>query len=205
MATAQNKVLSGLYNGKSIVRNVFIKKTQTFGASESIYYLKILLESNDFIIIDESNVQSIEIVNKEAPQTNVGSSVVSGLAGGILLGGAGLIAGASLREQSSINLLCITWEDEQKSLVEVNGEIFNILNTIAWNIQHEINDKKFTKEDIVKQEIETKKGCFWIWMLLLSPILLFLIAGVVLYPPLALVLIPIFVVLYKKNINKRGL
>jgi hypothetical protein len=200
MATAQNKVLSGLYDGKIISREHFIKKNNLTNVFEPIYYLKLSLTDKYFIIIDEVNVQSVEIINKDGLHTEVGSSVVGGLVGGAFLGGAGLIAGAAMGGQNSINLLCITWKDGQKSLIEVNCEIFSMLNTIAWNIQNGIISEKLTRDEIIKNENSTNRGCFWTCLILYSPILLLITVAC---PLLGLVLIMFTAAAYKPKKNRK--
>ncbi len=161
MGKAKNIVISGLYSDKKFVIKSFIRtRDKQF---KRLKYLAIQTDFTDFVIINEQNIKSIEIINQEGVQTDTGSSIVRGIAGGLLLGSAGLIAGAGMGKQNSINILQINWQNEQKSLIEVDYNILSILNTICWNIQNGIEGDKLTKEEIQEQKkqgnIQTK-GCF---------------------------------------------
>lgn len=146
MSKARNIVISGIYKDKKVSVNSFIRtKDNQF---KKLKYLKIQIDWTDFIIINEQTISSIEILNTEGIQTDTGSSIARGITGGLLLGGAGLIAGAGMGKQSSINLLQINWKDGQKSLIEVDYDILVLLNVICWNIKNNISGDELTKEEI---------------------------------------------------------
>lgn len=126
MAKARNEFLEGKYKGK-----VFVKRMDG----------KISVLDGFFkqIIFDETNIKDIEVITQDKSK-DVGSSVARGLAGGILLGPVGLLAGAMLGKNSNINMVTITFTDGQKSLVEVDKDIFDRLMTIKWNLDNKTNE-----------------------------------------------------------------
>lgn len=126
MSKARNQFLEGKYKGK-----VFVKRMDG----------KISVLDGFFkqIIFDETNIKDIEVITQDKSK-DVGSSVARGLAGGILLGPVGLLAGAMLGKNSNINMATITFTDGQKSLVEVDKDIFDRLMTIKWNLENKTNE-----------------------------------------------------------------
>ena len=139
MSKARNTVISGLYTDGVLSISNFYRTIDNHVVK--INYLKITTINSkdykvDFAVINEQSIQSVEIINREGILTDYGSSIARGIAGGLLLGDAGLIAGAGMGKQSSINMLQITWKDGQKSLVEVDSIILSKLNIICWNIQN---------------------------------------------------------------------
>ena len=174
MAKAKNIVKSGLYSNCKIAIKNFLRIKE--GKSTDLKYLRINLDSTDitkFIIINEQSINSIKIIHQNGITTDTNSSLARGIVGGMLLGGAGLIAGASIGEQDAVNLLEITWKDNQKSLIEIDNDILNILNTIYWNIENNIDGDRLTNEEILKQikkDNKTAIGCFIfvvVWIILM--------------------------------------
>lgn len=160
MSKARNTVISGLYTDGVLSISNFYRTIDNHVVK--INYLKITTINSkdykvDFAVINEQSIQSVEIINREGILTDYGSSIARGVAGGLLLGDAGLIAGAGMGKQSSINMLQITWKDGQKSLVEVDSIILSKLNIICWNIQNNIEGEQLTKEEILAQIEENKK------------------------------------------------
>ena len=160
MSKARNTVISGLYTDGVLSISNFYRTIDNHVVK--INYLKITTINSkdykvDFAVINEQSIQSVEIINREGILTDYGSSIARGIAGGLLLGDAGLIAGAGMGKQSSINMLQITWKDGQKSLVEVDSIILSKLNIICWNIQNNIEGEQLTKEEILAQIEENKK------------------------------------------------
>lgn len=127
MAKARNEFLEGKYKEK-----VFVKR-----ADGKISVLDGFFKQ---IIFDETNIKDIEVITQDKSK-DVGSSVARGLAGGILLGPVGLLAGAMLGKNSNINMVTITFTDGQKSLVEVDKDIFDRLMTIKWNLDNKKVDE----------------------------------------------------------------
>lgn len=179
MANARNMVISGMYMCGHITMSTFTLTKDN--KPELVYYLNIVLPDKDFFIINEKTIKNVAIIDKEGIQTDTGSSIARGAVGYLLLGGAGLIAGAGMGKQNSINTIEITWIDDQKSLLEVDGNILSQLNKICWNINNNIQTEIITKEEILaqieehkkKSEIETEKakGCL-ITILKISVIIL---------------------------------
>lgn len=174
MAKAKNIVKSGLYSNCKIVIKNFLRVEK--GKSADLKYLRINLDSIDitkFIIINEQSISSIRIIHSDGITSDTNSSIARGIVGGMLLGSAGLIAGASIGEQNAINLLEIIWKDSQKSLIEVDNDILNMLNTIYWNIENNIDGDKLTNDEILKQIEKDNKitiGCFIfvvVWIILM--------------------------------------
>lgn len=123
MAKARNEILEGKYKGKVIAKRLDGK----------IFVLK----GFKYVIFDETNIKDIEVINQEQSR-DVGSSVARGIAGGILLGPIGLLAGAMLGKNSNINMVTITFTDGEKSLAEVDKNIFDALTTIKWNLENKV-------------------------------------------------------------------
>lgn len=155
MAKARNMVISGLYMCGHITMSTFTLTKDN--KPELVYYLNIVLPDKDFFIINEKTIKNVAIIDKEGIQTDTGSSIARGAVGYLLLGGAGLVAGAGMGEQNSINTIEITWINDQKSLLEVDGNILSQLNKICWNINNNIQTKITTKEEILAQIEENKK------------------------------------------------
>lgn len=205
MAKARNMVTSGLYMGGHIKMSIFtIMKDNK---PKQVYCLNIVLPDKDFFIINEKSIKNVAIIDKEGIQTDTGSSIARGAVGYLLLGGAGLVAGAGMGKQNSINTIEITWIDDQKSLLEVDGNILSQLNKICWNINNNIQTEIITKEEILaqieenkkKSEIETKKakGCLITTLKIIVIILAFI------FPPLwCLVLGYVVYKLAKKHIKQ---
>ena len=80
MAKARNEFLEGKYKGK-----VFVKRMDG--------KISVLTGFFKQIIFDKTNIKDIEVITQDKSK-DVGSSVARGLAGGILLGPVGLLAGA---------------------------------------------------------------------------------------------------------------
>ena len=111
MAKARNMVTSGLYMGGHIKMSIFtIMKDNK---PKQVYCLNIVLPDKDFFIINEKSIKNVAIIDKEGIQTDTGSSIARGAVGYLLLGGAGLVAGAGMGKQNSINTIEITWKDIQ--------------------------------------------------------------------------------------------
>lgn len=125
MAKAKNEFLQGKYKGKIFVKRMDGKLS--------------ILDGWKQIMLDETNISNIEIMNQEQSK-DTGSTVARGLVGGVLLGPVGLLAGAMLGKNSSINMITITFTDGQKSLVEVDKDIFDRLMTIKWNLDNKANE-----------------------------------------------------------------
>lgn len=125
MAKAKNEFLQGKYKGKIFVKRMDGKLS--------------ILDGWKQIMLDETNISNIEIMNQEQSK-DTGSTVARGLVGGVLLGPVGLLAGAMLGKNSSINMITITFTDGQKSLVEVDKDILDRLMTIKWNLDNKANE-----------------------------------------------------------------
>lgn len=195
MAKARNMVISGLYMYGHIEMSTFTLTKDN--KPELVYYLNIILPDKDFFIINEKTIKNVTIIDKEGVQTDTGSSIARGAVGYLLLGGAGLVAGAGMGKQNSINTIEITWIDDQKSLLEVDGNILSQLNKICWNINNNIQTEIITKEEILaqieknkkKSEIETEKakGCLITSLKVITVILAFV------FPPLWCLVLSYFV------------
>ena len=121
MAKARNQFMEGKYKGK-----VFVKRLDgKLG----------VLQGFKQIILDETNISKIEVLNQEQSK-DTGSSVARGLVGGVLLGPLGLIAGALTGKTGNITMVTITYTDGEKSLVEVDKDVFDRLMSINWRIEN---------------------------------------------------------------------
>lgn len=122
MVKARNEFLEGKYKGK-----VFVKRMDG--------KLSVLDGFFKQIIFDETNIKDIEIMTQEQTK-DIGSSIARGLAGGVLLGPVGLLAGAMLGKNSNVTMATLTFTDGEKSLVEVDKDITDKLMSIKWKLNN---------------------------------------------------------------------
>ena len=100
MASAQNKVISGYYNGWSICR---------MGGCASIGY--------EFPL-NKEKLSGYELLTEDKVKSG-SSAIIRGAIGAAVLGPVGLLAGLSAKNKG-IYLVAIEWKDGQKSLLELD-------------------------------------------------------------------------------------
>lgn len=107
---AKNKVLAGDYKGKNVVKFFGSVSIQNFLTS---------------VQIDKSTVEAYELVNETHTKSGV-SAVGRGLAGSLLIGPAGLLAGLSAKSKG-VHTLAIQFKNGKRCLIEVNDEIYSAI------------------------------------------------------------------------------
>jgi hypothetical protein len=108
---AKNKVIAGDYQGKAV--------TAGFG---------VVLISNGFknsIDLSKDTVEEYEIVD-ESKRKSAASAVGRGLAGSLLLGPVGMLAGLSAKSKGT-HVLALQFKDGKKSLIEIDDKIYGTL------------------------------------------------------------------------------
>lgn len=107
---AKNKVIAGDYEGKKV--------TQTFG-------MVSLSNFTGSIELSKYTVESYEIVDESHRKSAV-SAIGRGLAGSLLLGPVGLLAGLSAKSKGT-HVMAIQFKDGNKSLLEIDDKIYSTL------------------------------------------------------------------------------
>lgn len=118
MAKAKNKVVAGDFEGNKI--------SCSFGT----VYLNFLLGN---IALDRKSVATYEVLTDE-PKKSVASGVVRGVVGNVLLGPAGLVAGALLAKGVGIYNVAITFREDgpkklagKRCLIEIDEPTYKAL------------------------------------------------------------------------------
>lgn len=109
--SAKNKVIAGDYDGKMVM--------QTFGM---VSISTGLFKSVD---VNRETIEEYEIVD-ESNRTSAVSAVGRGLAGGLLLGPVGMLAGLSAKKKG-VHIVAIRFKDGKKSLLEIDDKIYSAL------------------------------------------------------------------------------
>jgi len=107
---AKNKVIAGDYKGKKVIKR--------FGSVS----IETMLTS---VKVDKNTVEAYEVV-KEAHTKSGVSAVGRGLAGSLLIGPVGLLAGLSAKNKG-VHTLAIQFKNDKKSLIEVDDEIYSTI------------------------------------------------------------------------------
>jgi hypothetical protein len=108
---AKNKIIAGDYEGKSVM--------QTFGI------VNIAIGFTKSQEINKDTVESYEVVD-EAKRKSAASAVGRGLAGSLLLGPVGLLAGLSAKSKGT-HVVAVEFKDGKKSLLEIDDKIYSAL------------------------------------------------------------------------------
>lgn len=114
---AKNKVISGDYLNKSII--------QVSGKQASI-----VVGLMKQIQLNRSTVAEYEVVNEES-RKSAASAVGRGLAGSLLLGPVGVLAGLSAKSKG-VHIIALRFLDGKKSLIEVDDKIYKTLLTVLF-------------------------------------------------------------------------
>lgn len=121
-AKAKNRVIDGEYKGKAI------------GCS----YKEIFISISLFKMIDitTENVESYQLVDEQTFSAGAGAGLARGLVGGAIAGGIGALAGVMTAPESDIYAVIINFKDGKKSLIEIDGERFNVLKkSLMYNVK----------------------------------------------------------------------
>lgn len=111
MAKAKNKVIAGDYNGYKV------------SVSVGTVSLSLFVPVVD---IDSSTVKSYEVITDEH-RKSAKSGVARGLAGKMLLGNVGAMAGVYSAKEKGIYQIAIEFKDGKKSLIEVDDKIYKLI------------------------------------------------------------------------------
>ncbi len=109
---AKNKVISGDYQGHSVMQGF----DQPF----------ILLGIKNRIDIDKNTVADYEVLDETKSKSAI-SAAGRGLLGGLLLGPAGMLAGALTTKSKGTHIVAIEFKDGRKSLLEVDDKTYKAI------------------------------------------------------------------------------
>lgn len=118
MAGAKNKVIAGAYEGKYVT---------SAGRDVSI----VLGMFKKDINLNKDTVVNYEVMDNTS-QKSFGSAVGRGIVGGVLLGPLGMLAGGLTAKSKDTYVVAVEFADGQKSLLEVNGKIYNHLMKVMF-------------------------------------------------------------------------
>lgn len=102
--------------------------------------------------VDSTTVANYEVVTEET-QKSVASGVARGLAGGLLLGGVGLVAGAMSAKNKGIYQVAIEFVDGKKCLVEVDDKVYKAIVQNCFDT----GKPKLTAEQLTEQDAGATK------------------------------------------------
>lgn len=102
--------------------------------------------------VDSTTVANYEVVTEET-QKSVASGVARGLAGGLLLGGVGLVAGAMSAKNKGIYQVAIEFVDGKKCLVEVDDKVYKAIVQNCFDT----GKPKLTAEQLSEQDAGATK------------------------------------------------
>ena len=131
MAKSRNIVLEGDYKNYNVLYDG--KKAFIIGSFTAF-------AKKEKIFLDVNTVENIEILNQQQ-SNDTGSGIARGIVGGALLGGAGLVAGATLGKTANINNVTIIFRNGSKSLLEVDKKIFDYLFSLKWKLENTPNEE----------------------------------------------------------------
>ena len=80
--------------------------------------------------INKSTVVNYEIID-ESKRKSAGSAVGRGLAGSLLLGPVGMLAGLSAKSKGT-HTLAIEFEDGKKSMIEVDDKVYKVIMKVLF-------------------------------------------------------------------------
>ena len=83
------------------------------------------------VYINKETVESFEIIGEEEHKS-FGSGVARGIAGAVLFGGIGAIAGAASAKKKGIHTVSIVFKDGTKSLCEFDDFFFKTLLKVLY-------------------------------------------------------------------------
>lgn len=112
MAGARNMVIAGDYQGKAVKLN--------FG------YAAIATGFGKSINLSKMTVESYELITDEH-RKSAASGVARGLVGGALLGPVGMIAGSMSAKNKGIYQVAIQFKKGERSLLEVDDNIYKMI------------------------------------------------------------------------------
>jgi hypothetical protein len=108
---AKNKVIAGDYQGKQVTQFLGLVSIMTgFGKSE---------------VLNKTTVEEYEIVD-ESTRKSASSAIGRGLAGSLILGPVGMLAGLSAKSKGT-HVVAIQFKDGKKSLIEIDDKIYSAL------------------------------------------------------------------------------
>lgn len=110
---AKNKVIAGDYINNSVITSLGI--------------VTLMKGFKSIIEINKDTVDDYEVVDSETKKS-AASAVGRGLAGGLLLGPVGLLAGLSAKKKG-IYVMAIQFKDGKKSLLEINDKVYKAIIT----------------------------------------------------------------------------
>lgn len=81
--------------------------------------------------INKETVEKIEVLNEES-NTSMSSGIARGIAGAVLFGGVGAIAGAASAKKKCTYRISITFKNGTKCLCELDDKMYKNLETVMY-------------------------------------------------------------------------
>lgn len=82
--------------------------------------------------LNSKNVEAVEEITSESTKS-AASGVARGIVGGALLGPVGMLAGAMSAKNKSVHHIAVQWRNGERSLLEVDGEIYKAIITDSFS------------------------------------------------------------------------
>ncbi|MCR5623506.1 MAG: hypothetical protein K6G18_16830 [Treponema sp.] len=104
------------------------------GGFISVEYDKFVITpaKGDRVLVNAKTVKAYELVTEDS-QKSMASGIARGLVGGALLGGVGLVAGATTAKSKGTYRVAIEFMDGKKSLFELDDKAYKDLTRILFN------------------------------------------------------------------------
>ncbi|WP_077212345.1 hypothetical protein [Bacillus dakarensis] len=109
---AENKVIAGEYEGGTVQKELFEDKVTIDFKGEKM-------------MLDKTTVEHYDILDETSRKSAI-SAMGRGLAGAVVLGPVGLLAGLSAKSKST-HTLAIQFKDGKKSLIDIDKKIYSVL------------------------------------------------------------------------------
>jgi len=120
---AKNKVIAGDYNGKNI-RSAFGKA-------------KISTNFINSLSLDKNSVASYEVITDDH-RKSMASGISRGIAGNLLLGPVGMIAGTLSAKSKSVYMVAVLFKSGKNSLLEVDEKIYKQIVKHCFGISQDL-------------------------------------------------------------------
>ncbi len=142
MGRARNKVIDGEFKGKIIIcacGSAYIVVNDSFRGKRKYVYLDYNTVAN-YKLIDQSS------------EVSRASALTRSIAGQVIAGDAGGLAGAMSAKVHDTNIVLITYRDNRRSLIEINETVYKCLkNKCKYNINIEKKPHKDDNFNIYKE------------------------------------------------------
>ncbi|MCM1101852.1 MAG: hypothetical protein NC398_10765 [Acetatifactor muris] len=109
MASAKNKVIAGDYTGQYVVKDLMAKG-----------HINVAGKT-----VAKWSVSGYDLITEEKVKSG-SSAILRGMAGVVVLGSVGILAGLSAKNRG-INTVALAWLDGKKSLMEIDDKLYKML------------------------------------------------------------------------------